>query len=679
MKDLSVVIVNYNVKEYLENALVSVQNAVKNLSSEIFVVDNGSEDGSCKMLKEKFPDVHLIENTYNIGFAKANNKALNQCKGDYVVLINPDTLVQEDTFEKLIAFFRKNKDTGMVGCKILNPDGSLQLACRRSFPTPFTAFSRLVGLSKIFPKSRIFGRYNLTYLDPDEITEVDAVSGSFMMVKKEVIENVGLLDESYFLYGEDLDWCFRIKKAGYKIIYYPETSIIHFKGESSKKAVYEPLKAFYKAMIIFTETHFKGKYLLYPLWFLKWGIWIKAALSLIIKYRKKVLAFFIDLLLINVSFLVSIYIRFGELVSLPPFFDIRSYIFINLICSFIWILLLYGNRIYKKYTFRRLLISVTEGFFIISTLTFFFKDFAFSRLVVLYSVTFIMVLLAGWRMCCMWTSRIFVGKSFGAKNTLIIGNKLDIRQMLEKLKTSEFKIVGIINKDFMSGTIHNNTGIPTGTLEDIDNFTRDLKVTDVLVYSKNLDYDDIITIISYCYERRIDVKIIPSSAEAIFLPEDKVKAVHDISLFDIEYNINKGQNIFYKRFLDLFVSFLILIILLPFYIFSVKFKSLTLKYRFIIGLRKEPVYIKDYYRNGVYYEGWEQYFPKFFLVLKGELSLVGRNIHEEFPLRKGAPLIKPGILDITDYYEDYLYYVKNYNFGTDIGLLTKKLLNCIQG
>ncbi|PJC57545.1 MAG: glycosyl transferase, partial [Ignavibacteria bacterium CG_4_9_14_0_2_um_filter_37_13] len=231
--DLSIIIVNYNVKEFLQNLLTSLSKAVANLSSEIIVVDNGSDDGSVELLRNKFPQVTLISNEENLGFSKANNLGLRIAKGKNLLLLNPDTIVQEDTFEKLIKFFEEHQDAGMIGCKILNPDGTLQLACRRSFPGPWTSFCKVSGLSTMFPKSKIFARYNLTFLDEDQSYEVDAISGSFMMVRREVFENIGGLDEQFFMYGEDLDWCYRVQKTGWKVYYVHETTIIHYKGEST--------------------------------------------------------------------------------------------------------------------------------------------------------------------------------------------------------------------------------------------------------------------------------------------------------------------------------------------------------------------------------------------------------------------------------------------------------------
>ena len=254
---ISIVIVSYNVREFLEQALHSLQQSLQHITHEIIVVDNASSDGTVPMLKRRFEDVSLIENSENVGFARANNQALALAVGDYVCLINPDTIVQENTFSILLDFFQNYPDTGMVGCKVLNADGSLQLACRRSYPTPWVAFTKIVGLAALFPKSRLFGRYNLTFLDPEKVTEVEAISGSFMLVKKTVIENVGGLDQDFFMYGEDLDWCYRIKKAGYKIYYVPHTQIIHFKGESSKKSPFQQRRLFYEAMRLFVQKHFK--------------------------------------------------------------------------------------------------------------------------------------------------------------------------------------------------------------------------------------------------------------------------------------------------------------------------------------------------------------------------------------------------------------------------------------
>lgn len=198
MTDLSIIIVNYNVKEFLQNLLQSIEKASANLSVETIIVDNASDDGSIEMLHKNFPQIKLIENKKNVGFGSANNQALEIAKGKYILLLNPDTIVKEDTFSEMIKFFETHPEAGMAGCRVLNPDGTLQLACRRGFPGPWTSFTKVTGLSKIFPKSKFFARYNLTFLDENQTYEVDAISGSFMMLRNEVYKNIGGFDPDFF-------------------------------------------------------------------------------------------------------------------------------------------------------------------------------------------------------------------------------------------------------------------------------------------------------------------------------------------------------------------------------------------------------------------------------------------------------------------------------------------------
>jgi len=212
-KDLSVVIVNYNVKAFLEQCLIAIARARGDLNIEIFVVDNASVDGSQAMVKKRFPHVNLIENRQNVGFSTANNQAIKRAQGEYILILNPDTLIQEDTLSILKKKLDDNPRLGAVGCKLLNPDGSFQIASRRSFPTPWVAFSRITGLSRLFPKSRLFGKYNLSYLDPDIESEIDVLAGSLMMLRQTALDEVGYFDEDYFMYGEDIDLCYRIKKG----------------------------------------------------------------------------------------------------------------------------------------------------------------------------------------------------------------------------------------------------------------------------------------------------------------------------------------------------------------------------------------------------------------------------------------------------------------------------------
>ncbi|GAB5533841.1 MAG: glycosyltransferase [Rubricoccaceae bacterium] len=276
--DVSVIIVTYNVREFLAQALDSVADASRGLTVETFVVDNDSADGSAEMVRTQYPDVHLIANEENVGFATANNQAIRRAAGRYLLILNPDTLLQEDTLRELVAYMDAHPNAGATGCRILNPDGTFAPESRRAFPTPAVAFYRISGLGKLFPSSPRFGRYNLTFLPRDEDCEVDALSGSCMMVRRNAVlgqgargkghegktpfpsptsspQPAGLLDEDYFMYGEDLDWCYRIQQAGWSIRYTPSTQIVHYKGESTKKGDLRYVILFYGAMLRFVEKH----------------------------------------------------------------------------------------------------------------------------------------------------------------------------------------------------------------------------------------------------------------------------------------------------------------------------------------------------------------------------------------------------------------------------------------
>jgi GT2 family glycosyltransferase len=257
---LSIVIVNYNTERLLQGCLESVYAGANGTPLDIWVVDNHSRDESVAMVKSRFPRVRVLENDSNLGFSRANNLVVSQSRSDYILLLNPDTVILGDAIERMVKFMDAHPEAGIAGCKVLNRDGTLQLACRRSIPTPEVAFYRLTGLSKLFPQSRIMAKYNMTYESPDRTHEVDAVSGAFLMIRRQVVEKIGLLDERFFMYGEELDWCLRAKRAGWAVMYYPEAQIIHYKGESTRYNSRRAALEFYRAMYLFHKKHFAADY-----------------------------------------------------------------------------------------------------------------------------------------------------------------------------------------------------------------------------------------------------------------------------------------------------------------------------------------------------------------------------------------------------------------------------------
>lgn len=281
--DLSVIIVNYNVKYFLEQCLYSVRTAAAGLNVEVFVVDNNSTDGSQEMLREKFPEIQLIENRENKGFSRANNQAIKISKGRYVLLLNPDTVVQEDTFQKCVAFMDDHLEGGGLGVTMVDGGGNFLPESKRGLPTPAVAFYKIFGLSSLFPKSKKFGKYHLKYLDKNQTHEVEILAGAFMMIRKETIDKVGMLDEDFFMYGEDIDWSYRIVLGGYKNYYFSETRIIHYKGESTKKSSVNYVFVFYRAMIIFAKKHFHKNWKWFC-FFINIAIWLRAALAIVSRF-----------------------------------------------------------------------------------------------------------------------------------------------------------------------------------------------------------------------------------------------------------------------------------------------------------------------------------------------------------------------------------------------------------
>lgn len=277
---LSVIIVNYNVKYFLEHCLLSVLHASAGMQCEIFVVDNNSSDDSVDMVKAKFPSVTLIENWQNAGFARANNQAVDKAKGKYILYLNPDTIVPEDCFEKCLAYMNSHEDAGALGCRLIDGKGEFLPESKRGFPSADVAFYKITGLSGLFSKSKYFNRYHVGYLPEFETNEVDVLAGCFMWCRKSVIDKVGSFDTDYFMYGEDIDLSYKIKKAGFKNIYFPETTIIHYKGESTKKGSLNYVKMFYQAMIIFAKKHLrsskKGLFII----LIQLAIYIRAILAL---------------------------------------------------------------------------------------------------------------------------------------------------------------------------------------------------------------------------------------------------------------------------------------------------------------------------------------------------------------------------------------------------------------
>jgi len=662
--DISVVIVNYNVREFLNNALISLLKALEGYSSEIFVVDNASDDGSVELIQQRFPQVHLIANKTNVGFAKANNQALSIAKGKFLLLLNPDTLVQEDTFPKLIEFFQNNHDAGMIGCKILNSDGTLQLACRRSFPTPWTAFTKAFGLSSLFPKSKLFARYNLTYLDPDNSYEVDAISGSFMMLRKDVLEKIGGLDESFFMYGEDLDWCFRVQRSGWKVYYVPTTSIIHYKGESTKRSDIDELKVFYNAMRLFVRKHHGGS--TFFEWFIYSGIYFRKIIADVSRMMKPLAIVLFDMLIVSGTILVGEYIRKESLFTFPSYAYPWAFIIPSLIVFIS--LMLHGVYIEFKLSVSRSIAAVFSAFVVISAIVSFEKDFAFSRMIVLISGGLSLILIPGWRLSLRLlgfgekTNRTTL---FG-KRTLIVGVQQSGQEILKKLRARAgggYSVVGFVDSNRKRiGEKLMDVEI-VGSIDTIGRIIEEQHISEVIFSSDAVSYSTILNVIANNRKRYVNFRLVPNNLEVI-IGKSSIDQLNEIPFIDIDYNIGKFRNRIVKRLFDIIASIFLLICFSPFVYFKRLFTS-------------QPE------------TGLSTVILQMPMVLLGKKSIVGYIFAENINVNRNIFRGKPGVtglihiqnngnLSVEEKEQFDLYYAKNQTLLLDLEIIVKSLQQWMQ-
>jgi len=689
MIEISVIIVSYNVKPFLEQALHSVLKALRGIPSEIFVVDNDSGDGSGLLVRERFPDVHLIRNKKNVGFAKANNQALRRVKGKKICLVNPDTLVRGDTFRVCLDYFDHHPDVGAVGCKILNPDGTLQLSCRRSFPTPWVALTKVLGLSALFPKSLLFGKYNLTFLDPDETAEVEALSGSFMMVRKQVVDDVGLLDEVFFLYGEDLDWCYRIRQKGWKIVYTPKTQIIHYKGQSTREAPFDSLRLFYRAMHLFVKKHFKKGGFFLPQRFLMLGIWIRGGFSLLSRAVGRLWIPCVDVGFLQLGLMLAILIRFGHLGHW------RSYGVVNAVYTVVWMGCLFGMGLYRKGITgsSKAFGGAVLGLVLNTSFTFFFPQYAFSRQVVLVAGALDGVFLSGWRLAVRLASRIrripflgTVGKTLLRRRTLIVGTDSSGQRILKRLRRrldAGYEVVGFLGLEERDLLASVNGKVPVlGTLKDLKRVAVSHKIQEVIFSPQAVSCERILSVVAGSKELRLDFKMVPRDLDVIF-GRSSIDPLEEIPLVDLDYRIFSGPNRFFKRTMDLIATVLSFPFLVVFVLYLVLHPSFRFRRILISDGRGRSISVNQLWRDREKVTGWLGCVPLVPEVFRGRMSLVGTEIvpYQSSSCSRG---FKPGLTGLVqvnrgkdlkkEEKERYtLYYLKNYSLLLDWEIILRTL------
>lgn len=423
--DLSVIIVNYNVRHFLEQCLHSVRKAREAIDCEIFVVDNNSVDGSCSMISQQFPEVRLIRNLYNVGFSKATNQAIRFARGKYILLLNPDTVVEEDTFIKCINFMIDHPDAGALGVKMIDGKGRLLPESKRALPTPRTAFFKISGLSYLFPKSHLFNKYYLAHINSSETSKAEIISGAFMFIRREVLYKTGFLDEKFFMYGEDIDLSYRLIKAGYTNYYYPDVKIIHYKGQSTKKGDLNVVLHFYAAMIIFAKKHFENSDQKTSLFFIQIAIYFCGFFTLCKKLFRKLFlpiadAGFLYLLFIKIIHLWERY-KFGGEYTYPDLF-LKVAVPAYAVAIVLAVFFMGGYRLPSQImkAVKGIIIGTTIIYVIYAFLP---QEFRFSRAVVFLGGIIAMTIIPVYRYLLALTGLRIVENPFPmARRTIIVGD-----------------------------------------------------------------------------------------------------------------------------------------------------------------------------------------------------------------------------------------------------------------
>lgn len=583
---LSIIIVNYNVEHFLDQCLQSVYKALMKgpVNTEVFIVDNNSVDGSIKMVKEKFPQATLIENKDNVGFSKANNQAILMAKGEYILLLNPDTLVQEDTFVKVIEFMDNHPEAGGLGVKMIDGKGKFLPESKRGLPTPWVAFYKIFGLSRFFPTSKKFGRYHLGYLDKDKTHEVDILSGAFMLMRKSVLDKVGLLDETFFMYGEDIDLSYRIIKGGYKNYYYSDTTIIHYKGESTKKSSVNYVFVFYRAMVIFAKKHFSQRNAGAFSFLINIAIYLRAGIALMARGIKKLTLPLLDAAaMFGLLFLLKNYWeqnhKYIDGGSYPP--EFLQFVVPGYLLT--WIISMGISGGYKRpYKIMKILRGMFIGtVFILVIYALLPESYRFSRAIILIgaAISSLAVLLNRLLAHVYYYKKLSFDPVSG-KRIIIAGDETECMRVESLIRTTQHNpnIIGYVLPE--TNTAHPKYLGSTRQLKEIMNI---YQVTEIIFCAKNIPADLIMQTMSG-KSTDVEYKIAPPESEFI-IGSNSINTQGELYIVDLN-SINKTNNRRRKRWLDIGISLL----LIPFsfiLLFMVKNKSGFIKNLFSVLVGKK--------------------------------------------------------------------------------------------
>ena len=639
---LSVVIVNYNVKYYLEQCLLSVQNAIKQIDTEVFVVDNASKDESIALVQAKFPWVKCIANTQNVGFSKANNQAIRVAQGKYILLLNPDTVVAEDSFEKCIAYMDAHEEVGGLGIKMVDGTGQFLPESKRALPTPWVSFCKIIGLSSIFPYSDTFARYHLGFLDKEKNHEIDVLSGAYMFMRQDALAKCGLLDEDFFMYGEDIDLSYRITKAGYKNHYFAESTIIHYKGESTKKGSLNYVKTFYEAMMLFAKKHYSsGQASVYSS-IINIAIIVKAIQSMSIQLLRNAWLPIFDF---GFSFLGMYLIKElweNKIMQDDAYYNpLFTYVFIPLYILVWMSCSLFAGAYDKPIRPINILKGLGVGtLFLTALFGLLPNEYRYSRAIILIS--------AVWVTLSFYLNRYLFSKI--SKHSLVFENNEEQKIAIVGSIEESRRVLTLLNQAgiqfYFSGFIAPSDAAPSpyiGSLKEIGSLIQAFKINELIFCNHDIPNKVIIAQMERLPEQ-VNYKIVPTQTESIIGSNSK-NTSGDLYAIDSNLKIGSFAQQRNKRLFDI-VAAVILLIGTPLVLFLSK--------NFI------------------------QYIKSIFSVIIGKKTWISYATSKE-KSKYQLPILKKGILDntITPLKEEaiHLYnlqYAREYSMAEDIKILWKK-------
>ena len=585
--DFSVVVVSYNVKYFLDQCLVSVLNATRKVQAEIIVVDNDSKDGTTIYIPQKFPQIKFIANKKNVGFSAANNIGFEHCTSPYVFILNPDTLITEQCVTRLISFFEEHELAGGVGLRMLDGNGAYLPESKRGFPSPWVSFCKIFGLSSLFPKSSFWNGYYLGHFNDQEVQKVDVLSGACMCVRREILEQIGGFDEDYFMYGEDIDISYRIKKAGYQNYYLPEPNIIHYKGESTRKASFNYIKHFYRAMLIFSKKHLTPKMEFAYNLSIKSAIYFHGLLTFITSWIRRLSQPLLDASILIGSFLLSKFLWANYYHQNPNYFSTDFY-YVNLpLYTILGILtfLVFGRYHQRRGRLGLGIASIAYLLILLAVYALFPESIRNSRIVLMLGG------LIGLSLIYL-KDGLFSQISKESKieqNTAIVGYGSEQPSRLLGLmdkRSSYHQFSGFVGTSLEDHSKEKYLG----DVSDVESVLRFHNIKELIFNQRSLTSEKVMQIMT---SLGTDYRYLIYTPGSEFLIDSNSKISQgQVDAFEISYQISTPYHIMLKRLFDVITS-LIIILLLPLFWVINKFNldALLNPFKVLFGVRTWVGYI----------------------------------------------------------------------------------------